>query len=285
MNRLEVIQQARLVAKAYRFVNPHGPALGKAGFHGSALAGSSLEYKDFREYRPGDDLRHLDWGAYARSDRLIVKRYHDEVTPHLDIMLDVSCSMDLPDTEKGAASLFFSAFLVAVANQSRYSCRVWLVGQSCQPLDGDLRATPWESIQFNQTAVSEGGLASLFPKLKRNGLRIFISDTLWPSDPNPVLGGLGASASAAFVLRPLTRLERQPEIGGYIRLVDSETGANQQVLMDRLTVDGYLKAFKRHTRAWDRAARRCGVSIHDVDPDTVMSKFEPGTLLGSLLSL
>ena len=47
-----------------------GDALGKR-------AGSSLEFQEHREYQPGDDLRHLDWAAYGRSDRLVVKRFRE----------------------------------------------------------------------------------------------------------------------------------------------------------------------------------------------------------------
>ena len=77
---------------------PRRLPVGVAGGHQGARAGSSLEFREHREYEPGDDLRHIDWNAYARSDQLVVKLYHEEVTPHLDIVLDGSRSMALEGT-------------------------------------------------------------------------------------------------------------------------------------------------------------------------------------------
>ena len=56
---------------------------GRSGYYPGRHTGSSLDFKDFREYQPGDDLRRIDWGAYARSDKLIVKLYREEIDPHL----------------------------------------------------------------------------------------------------------------------------------------------------------------------------------------------------------
>src|SRR5262245_39879667 len=74
-----------------------------AGAVGSAFgqrAGSSLEFRDYRDYQPGDDLRHVDWSAYARSDQLALKLYREEITPHVDILIDASRSMNLENTAK-----------------------------------------------------------------------------------------------------------------------------------------------------------------------------------------
>src|SRR3974377_1070669 len=49
-----------------------------SGLHESPFHGFSVEFSDYRNYQPGDDLRHLDWGLYARSDRLCLKRYRPE---------------------------------------------------------------------------------------------------------------------------------------------------------------------------------------------------------------
>src|SRR5579864_8079240 len=68
---------------------------GRAGLHQGGRAGSSLEFKEHRDYQAGDDLRHIDWNAYARSDQLAVKVFHEEVNPHLDLVVDGSRSMAL----------------------------------------------------------------------------------------------------------------------------------------------------------------------------------------------
>jgi len=64
------------------------------GLHDSPFHGFSVEFSDYRNYQPGDDLRHLDWRLYARSDRLCIKRYMQETNVRFYLVCDTSASMD-----------------------------------------------------------------------------------------------------------------------------------------------------------------------------------------------
>jgi uncharacterized protein (DUF58 family) len=64
------------------------------GVHSSPFHGFSVEFSDYRNYQPGDDLRHLDWRLYARSDRLCVKRYLQETNVRFYLLCDTSASME-----------------------------------------------------------------------------------------------------------------------------------------------------------------------------------------------
>jgi uncharacterized protein (DUF58 family) len=64
-----------------------------AGLHKSPFHGFSVEYSDHRSYQFGDDLKYLDWKAYARSDRLYVKQFQQETNTDVHILLDCSESM------------------------------------------------------------------------------------------------------------------------------------------------------------------------------------------------
>ncbi|HWX21073.1 MAG TPA: DUF58 domain-containing protein [Candidatus Binatia bacterium] len=64
-----------------------------SGVHDSPFHGFSVEFSDYRNYQPGDDLRHLDWRLYARSDRLCIKRYMQETNVRFYIICDTSASM------------------------------------------------------------------------------------------------------------------------------------------------------------------------------------------------
>src|SRR5215204_5301404 len=64
-----------------------------SGLHRSPLHGVSVEFASYREYAPGDDLRRLDWRAYARSNRHFVKQYEEESNLRATILLDASASM------------------------------------------------------------------------------------------------------------------------------------------------------------------------------------------------
>ena len=80
IGRLEL--KARLIVEGYI-----------AGMHRSPYHGFSVEFAQHREYVPGDDLRHVDWKVYGRSDRYYVKEYEEETNMRVTLLLDVSESM------------------------------------------------------------------------------------------------------------------------------------------------------------------------------------------------
>src|SRR6202171_5690205 len=76
-----------------------------AGLHRSPDFGFSLEFAEYRAYTPGDDLRHVDWNLFARTERTYLKRYRGETNSHLTVLLAASKSMEFTSgigTKKGA---------------------------------------------------------------------------------------------------------------------------------------------------------------------------------------
>jgi uncharacterized protein (DUF58 family) len=76
-----------------------------SGLHDSPFHGFSVEFSDYRNYQPGDDLRHLDWRLYARSDRLCIKRYMQETNVRFYIVCDTSASMKYRGSAAWASKL------------------------------------------------------------------------------------------------------------------------------------------------------------------------------------
>src|ERR1700677_223312 len=64
-----------------------------SGMHESPFHGYSIEFNDYRNYQPGDDLRHLDWRYYARADKLCIKRYEQETNLQFHVIADTSRSI------------------------------------------------------------------------------------------------------------------------------------------------------------------------------------------------
>jgi uncharacterized protein (DUF58 family) len=91
-----------------------------------AGTGSSLDFQDHRPYVPGDDPRHIDWQAYARSGHYTMKLYREEVHPLADLVLDASPSMFLDD-EKRRRTLELSWFCVESALRSGASVRLFSI--------------------------------------------------------------------------------------------------------------------------------------------------------------
>src|SRR3954447_1601382 len=82
-----------------------------SGLHRSPLHGLSVEFADYREYAPGDDLKRLDWRAYARSERYVVKRFEEESNLRATIVLDASRSMTYG--RRGVSKFDYAATLAA----------------------------------------------------------------------------------------------------------------------------------------------------------------------------
>jgi uncharacterized protein (DUF58 family) len=85
------------------------------GLHRNPHRGSSVEFAEYKEYRPGDDLRHIDWRAYGRVDRYYVKQFEDETNLRAWLLLDVSGSMDFAFEGAPTKRLWASTLLAALA--------------------------------------------------------------------------------------------------------------------------------------------------------------------------
>ncbi len=84
------------------------------GVHGSPFHGPSVEFNDYRDYQPGDDLRRLDWRLYARNDRLCIKRFEQETNARCYVLCDTSGSMSYRG-ERAWGSKLDCARILAVA--------------------------------------------------------------------------------------------------------------------------------------------------------------------------
>src|SRR3954447_16591726 len=84
-----------------------------SGLHRSLLHGVSVEFASYREYSPGDDLRRLDWRAYARTNRHFIKQYEEESNLRATIFLDASASMKYAGKGAPMSKFDYAATLAA----------------------------------------------------------------------------------------------------------------------------------------------------------------------------
>src|ERR1700739_2326202 len=92
-----------------------------AGMHPSRDFGFSQEFAEYRAYSEGDDLRHVDWNVFARTDKCFLKKYRGETNTQLLILLDTSASMGYGSTSvhKLDYARFVAASLCYMANVQR----------------------------------------------------------------------------------------------------------------------------------------------------------------------
>src|SRR6267154_2219655 len=109
-----------------------------SGLHDSPFHGFSVEFSDYRNYQPGDDLRHLDWRLYARSDRLCIKRYMQETNVRFYVVCDTSASMSYRGTAAWGSKLECARVLAAaltwfLLKQNDAAGMVTLTGDNLAP--------------------------------------------------------------------------------------------------------------------------------------------------------
>lgn len=258
------------LGSAYRLVLPRDSMRGTTGGRLGMSAGSSLDFHDYREYHPGDDLRHLDWGVYARSDREVVKLYREEVEPKLDIVLDSSASMCLSGTRKGEAALMLAAVTATAALNANCIPALFLAGARTERVQGEQDNSPlgWRIAGFGESSSPYDGLTIAAPTFRRNGVRVFISDLLWPGEPARALARLAEGASALYIIQLLAEAEETPPERGRYRLDDVETGETLEVFVDSTAIEAYTATLAAHRERWSRACASSGatfITVRDTD--------------------
>jgi len=225
----------------------------------SRETGSSLEFADYRNYTPGDDLRSIDWNIYGRLDRLFVKLFEQEQDLDLHFLIDASASMRWQPEGAARVSKFDQArriaaslAYIALSNLDRVNL-LWFSAT----LGADLGLVRGKSqfhrvLDFLRRAPEPEGATGLLAvarsftqRLKRRGLVFVLSDFLDPAGYEEALGLLRFNRFDTHVIQILDPAELEPEARGDLRLVDCETGAPLEVTATPAVLASYRVEVER----------------------------------------
>lgn len=261
----------RAAAEQLRFPLGRRVWRGQQGSFQGAGAGSSIDFQDHRAYAPGDDIRHINWQAYARTGHYIIKLYREEVRPSIDLLVDLTGSMFL-DADKATRALEMLYFSVENALRAEASLRVFL-------LEGQASPRPWQlaqllAYQLPQPPEGDGAQPTLAPAahvsladqlravpLRQGALRVFLSDLLFPEPPASVLARLVVANGRALVFAPYTRAEAEPDWSGTLEFEDVETGRKRLQRTPGELVERYRKTYTRHFELWKELARNYDIPL------------------------
>jgi len=253
-----------------------------SGLHRSPFKGFSAEFAEYREYLPGDDLKHFDWRVYARSDKRYVRQYEEETNLACTILLDVSGSMAFGG-EDGLSKFHYgcclSAALTYLMIHQRDQVGLVLFGEEVRR-----RIPPRNSpahlkfILEQLERVEPEGETAIAPSLhaiaetsKRRGLVIVISDLI--DEPDDVVGALNHfrhNRNEVIVFNTFTPEERELPFEGLIDFQDLETGHRLQVRADVIR-DEYRRRFEDFV---GRYKKDCAASRIDYELVTTDVPFE-----------
>ena len=246
---------------------------GSSGAWQGRNQGSSIDFQDHRAYAPGDDPRHLDWAAYARTNHYMMKLFREEVSPRLDLALDVSRSMALTP-EKEARALDLLALVLAMALHDGISLRVYAAHSAGQWRRLETQtALALESLPEFTSAKSRTAQLPLAEIPWRAGsLRILISDLLLPQAPERELGQLSREHGRGVILAPYLQAEAEPDWRGNLELHDCETKQVRQQRVEPYLLSRYQKNYQRHFELWQQEARRQGVPLARISCELSLSE-------------
>ena len=211
-----------------------------AGLHRSPDFGFSQEFAEYRAYTPGDDLRHVDWNVFARTDKTYLKRYLGETNTELVVMLDASASMNF---SSGAVSKFnyakyLASALVYLAHLQRDSTGLITFADQVTNLippsgrQGQLMRL-LHAIDQAQTGTRTDyahPLLQLQQFQKRRGITVLISDFLAPASiVVPSVAPLRYRGNEVILFHLLDAQELRPGFKQPVLLVDMETNESLEV--------------------------------------------------------
>jgi uncharacterized protein (DUF58 family) len=213
-----------------------------SGLHESPDFGFSQEFAEYRQYVPGDDLRHVDWNVYARTDRTYLKRFKGETNTLLTILLDCSKSMKYASgkMDKLEYARYLAASLIYLAHLQRDATGIVIFdedvrnfvppssrqGQMMRLMHAVDKAEPSDATRTDFTRP----FSHVVDFLRKRSMVVAISD-FW-EDPEVVIKAMGpirARGSELMLLHVLDPQEISPKIKGSALYEDLETGARLQV--------------------------------------------------------
>jgi uncharacterized protein (DUF58 family) len=237
-----------------------------AGLHRSPDFGFSQEFAEYRAYVPGDDLRHVDWNLFARTERCYLKRYRGETNSQLVVLLDASNSMQYtsgpPKKMDYARFIAASLFYLAIRNQRDAAGLI--------VFDDEVREYVRPSTRQGQLARLFAGLEQAEPRartdfgkplqhfqelLHRRGIAIVISD--FYEEPEKIVRAiepLRFHGNDVVLFHILDPEEIRPVLKGPALLVDLETDQQIEVIPEytkttyRAKMEAHIEQLRSRTR-------------------------------------
>ena len=265
-------------AAAFRLTLPRTPLGGRIGERLGAETGSSLEFQDYRPYAPGDDLRHVDWAAYARSELLAVRLYREEVAPRIDLVLDISRSMAVTEQKLRAYGELAGVLGCACASTIADSRIITTSAVPPQPLH-----VPEDIERFLACDARLSALEEAHLPFRRRSLRVVVSDFLFPHDADVLVSRLARDSALLALVQLTLREEAEPVAEDGCRLVDVEGRGELDLVIDEAAVRDYRARFNRLRLGLSGAARRVGARFAHVVAGTPVRDVARGLAAAGVL--
>jgi len=225
----------------------------------SPRKGQSVEFADFRNYVPGDDLRFVDWNTYARLEKLFLKLFLEEEDLHFYALIDASASMDFGEPTKFRYAVQLAAALgfIGLVRGDRVKIETLGTAKSASAPAFRGRRSLWrmldhlESLSAGQNVSLAEGVKTFCLRNSGRGIAILLSDLMDKAGFQDGLRYLVSKDMDVYVIHVLSAEEFEPDVQGDLRLIDCE-----DFDMAEVTVTGpLLKRYKQTLASFVESAK------------------------------
>ncbi len=215
----------------------------------SRRKGQSVEFADFRNYVPGDDLRFMDWNLYARLDKLFLKLFLEEEDLHFFALVDASRSMDFGDPSKlyYAKQLAAALGFIGLVRADRVKIEALTADRLARGPVLRGRRSLWRMLQYldnlppDHNVSLADGIKNFCLRSSGKGILVLLTDLLDKAGYEQALRALLAQQMDVFIIHILSPEELDPSIKGDLRLIDAEDGDVAEVTISRPLLDRYKR--------------------------------------------
>jgi len=251
-------------------------ASGRPGRRRSPLAGSSMEFSDYRRYAPGDDFRRIDWRAYARLERLFLRVFEAEENLTITVLIDCSDSMyhGKPAKAPLATALAAAISYVALKCEDRVIVGALTDRLAAYRKAGSGKNAIWTVGEFLNRLPRSGttdlnrALYDLGRIVSGPGLTIVISDFLAPGGYQTGIRAVRQLRQEVALLQILAPDELEPDLQGDWRLRDSEGGGNVDVSASPSVLSAYRQRLALFTQELASFAHSYAMTYTLIPSDT-----------------
>jgi uncharacterized protein (DUF58 family) len=252
----------------------------------SLRKGQSVEFADFRNYVPGDDMRFVDWNTYARLDRLFLKMFFEEEDLRLYLLIDASRSMDFGTPTKLSYARQLAAALGFVGLARGDRVRIETLGQSARRPGQAWRSRTslWRmlgqiaAIEPNEAISLAAGVKNFVLRNPGQGVLVLISDLLDKQGYDAAFRYLLAQRMDVYVIHVLSPEELDPELQGDLKLIDCEDQDAVEITVSAPLLKRYRQTMAAFIAGAKEFCTRRGMHYIPTNTTIPIEKFVSGYL-------
>jgi uncharacterized protein (DUF58 family) len=235
--------------------------------------GRGLEFADHRPYAAGDDFRHIDWKAYKRLNRLLLRLFDEERDLPIYLMLDVSRSMTEPAKFDMGRRIAAALCYIGLAHLDKVTILPFARGIGAESSPGRGKGRIFRVFELLERLESEGptDLRASFKEFvsrpRQVGLTVVISDFLDPGGFDAGLKILRTLGHDVFVVHIASERDRDPVAFGDVRFIDAETGELREIDVTPRLASAYAGAWSAHAEQLEHFCGRYDIGYVRADAE------------------